>query len=66
MMAMLCVTSPGLAKKLVAAGATLLQQRKDINGEFVWFFDADKLSFDISDAVNRGDAFFSSTMSIAF
>lgn len=66
MMAMLCVTSPGLAKKLVADGAVMLQQRRDVNGEFVWFFDATKLSFDIGDAVQRGDAFFSSTMSIAF
>ena len=66
MMAMLCVTSPGLAKQLVTEGALLLQQRRDVNGEFVWFFDANRLSFDIGDAVQRGDAFYSSTMSIAF
>lgn len=66
MMTFLCVISPGLVKKLISEGAVLLQQREDVTGGTIWLFDADSLSFDISDAVRRGDAFFSNSMSIAF
>lgn len=65
-MAMLCVLEPKLAQRLIDTGAKLLRTSKDIRGEVVWFFQPDDLSFDIGDAVQAGEAFFSSTMSIAF
>lgn len=65
-MTLLCVTNVDVAGKILLNGGIMLRKGQDVNGQFVWFFDADKLTFDIGDAVKRGDAFFSNTMSIAF
>lgn len=65
-MDMLCVVDAKLAKRLITTGSRLLRTSKDIGGEVIWFFESDNLSFDIGDAVQAGEAFFSSTMSIAF
>lgn len=65
-MDMLCVTSVDTAGKLCLNGARLLRKTIDVNGVHVWFFDANNIPIDIGDAVQRGEAFFSNTMSIAF
>ena len=65
-MDMLCVTNVDIAGKLCVNGAKLLRKNIDVNGIPVWFFDADNIPVDIGDAVQRGEAFFSNTMSIAF
>lgn len=65
-MNMLCVTNVDVAGKLCLNGAKLLRKTIDVNGIPVWFFDANTIPVDIGDAVQRGEASFSNTMSIAF
>ena len=65
-MNLLCVTNIDVAEKLCLNGAALLRKNIDVDGIYVWFFDADNIPVDIGDAVQRGEAFFSNTMSIAF
>lgn len=62
----LCVLDVDLAGKLNLNGAHMLQKTKDVKGYHIWVFDANMIPFDISDAVQRGEAFFSTTMRIAF
>ena len=61
-----CVLDVDLAGKLNLNGARMLRKTQDINGYHVWIFDADTIPFDIGDAVQRGEAYFSTTMSIVF
>ena len=65
-MVFLCVTNPALAEKLIIGGNKVFRQDKDIKGKTVWFFESSHLDFDIGDAMQNGDAFFSTSQSVVF
>ena len=65
-MVFLCVTNKDLADRLISSGSKLFRQSKDIKGKTVWFFESEHLSFDIGDAMQNGDAFFSTSQSVVF
>lgn len=65
-MEFLCVTNKSLADRLISNGNKLFRFQKDIEGNDVWFFQTSHISFDIEDAIQSGEAFFSKNMGVVF
>ena len=62
----LYVLSSDLKRRCSSGGLKLLQTIKDINGQSVYVFSMDRLTFDISDDIRAGRCYVSDRCTLSF